>query len=606
MSRVSRRLQIKTALGSVFEFSLIATIPSELMPLCANAAGRPVWEFHVYVSAIAVMICLLMVVLVMARFEANKLVAKSLATLHSNTTLLNGSHINGELFDLRKITAPSQTPTVSNNPCQPRQENGSTNVQCSRTEVTTHTSMYSQTSRRNSSDSYERFVSNNNSISPKTSEDEHNRGKGKSSEGFIKDSSKKQKRGNSGSRTPKRRDSGSEASKPVPLCNSAVALEAIADEVFQSHLPNNGGTSPTFSRGSSSSETNSVCSDVPTIATKKEKPKGRKKTAKVFPVVIPVDEKKSKAGDKEKVKSAEKAKENEKSKEKEKEKEKERNNTSEKRKDKRNKHDVEIKEHSKESRKHEGQFKTPKFENDKVSRRVSLPVELEHTNSKPKEDKPKSHQSLVTSTAGKNQGNSSRSVTSGSSKKAKAVHSNSLPTVTRARKQTSEPREFSNEVLAPHTITEAINSALERTLKHSPTSDTGNQKSSPHNLSRCSSLSPSPSPSDLSPNLSQSSRSSSYSSVVGSEESGSGSSEHSGKRKKARKPSPLTIQKKTGTSSKDSLCMIIHFFKLVSCYRFSSALNLGCRVNNCLTYELTSSGGYFFNPFKMKGNVIKK
>lgn len=563
MSRVSRRLRIKTALGAVFEFSLIATIPSELIPFCAAAAGRPVWEFHVYVSAIAIMFGLLMVVLMMAHFEANKLIATSFSASRPTTTtaFLNGTHMNGELFDLRKITASSGPPSVSNGPyTQATDTNGSTNIRRPKKEVVspekTKAKMSSQAIRRSLSNGCDGLISNNNSISNESQENERNRDKVKSNDSSPKESGKKQRKNSGGSQTVKRKDSDSEVPKPLVPSSFRAILETTPDQVFQTEVADSGTISPTYSRESSSSDANSVCCDVPTtLPSKKEKSKVRKKTAKVSPAVIPVEEKRSK------VKGAEKEKEKEKTKTKEKEKS---SNALESGKDKKNRHGVETKEESKEPRKQEVSTKTLRSQKEKGSktRRVSLPVELEHANGKSKDDRSKSnHSTSATNGAGKTQGKSATS-----NKKNPVTHSISLPATTRVQKQTSDPAEFSDEFCTPHTITEAINSALERTLKHSPTGDSANPKSLSREQSRCSSVSPSPSLSDSSQNLSQSSRSSSYSSVVGSEESASGSSEHSHKRKKhskALKPSPLIIPKNTESTRKTKL-FYVDFFRYAS------------------------------------------
>lgn len=547
MSRVSRRLRIKTALGAVFEFSLIATIPSELIPFCAAAAGRPVWEFHVYVSAIAIMFGLLMAVLMMANFEAKKLIATSFSPSRPSTTFLNGTHMNGELFDLRKITASPEPPSVSNSPyTEATDTNGSTNVRRPKKEVIspekTKGKTSSQAIRRSLNNGCDGLISNNNSISNENQENERNRDKVKNIDSPWKESGKKQRKSSSGSQTVKRKDSDSEVPKPIVPSSFRATLETMPDQVFQTEVTDSGTISPTYSRESSSSDANSVCCDTPTtLPSKKERSKVRKKTAKVSPAVITAEEKRSK------VKGAEK----EKTKTKEKEKS---NNALESGKDKKNRHGIDTKEENKEPRKQEVSTKTLRSQKEKSAktRRISLPVELEHGNGKSKDDRSKSHQSTsATNSTGKTHSQAGKSATS--NKKNPISHSNSLPASTRAQKQTSDLAEFSDET--PHTITEAINSALEITLKQSPTGDSANPKSSSREQSRCSSVSPSPPLSDSSQNLSQSSRSSSYSSVVGSEESASGSNENCHKRNKkqhskAPKPSPLTIQKNTSTRKK--------------------------------------------------------
>ena len=525
VSRVSRRLQIKTSLGSVFEFSLIATIPSELIPLCAAAAGRPRWEYQAYVSAAAIMVCLLAVTLVLAHFEARKLVTASLASLPHNQVLFNGTHMNGDVFDLRKISASAQAPLISDNLYLPRQgTNGS--ARANTKEVITAEKMkgnsYSQPFRRSSSDSCERLASNNNSITSETSE--YDRLKVKAND---KDLTKKQKKTTSGNQQTKRKYSDTENSKPFVLAFPCVsATDTSAMELLNSECPVN--ETVKSQRDSSSSDGNSVCSDV-TVATlpaKKEKSKIRKKTAKVSPAFVPVEEKKTKVFEKVKVKDNENTKD------------KEKTDSLERGKDRKVKQNSETKEDIKEPKKQDVSSKSVKPQNNKAtsktSRKTSLPTELEQTHPKPKLDKSKS---LPTGSVSKPQ-----SSKSGHSIANKKNSSNSS-------KQTQQSEN------TPHTITEAINSALEITLKHSPTSETGQSFSRSH--SRCSSTSPSPPLSDSSQNLSQSSRSSSYSSVVGSEESAN--SEPSARRKKHSKnpkPSPLVIQKPTEHTSKYPKLMI--------------------------------------------------
>ncbi len=515
---MSRRLQIKTSLGSVFEFSLIATIPSELIPLCAAATGRPRWEFQAYISTAAIMICLLIVTLVLAHFEARKLITASLASLPCNQVLLNGTHMNGEIFDLRKISASAQSPIISDNVYLSHQgSNGS--ARASTKEVTaekTKDNSYSQPFRRSSSDNCERLASNNNSITSETSE--YDRLKVKANE---KDLTKKQRKNTS--QPTKRKDLDTENSKANVISFPGVtAVDTSAMELLNSECPVSETVKP--QRESSSSDGNSVCSDTttPTFPAKKDKSKIRKKTAKVSPAFVPVEEKKTKVVDKLKLKDNESTKD------------KEKKESLERGKDRKFKQNGESKEDVKEPKKQDVN-KSVKLQNNnkatsKSSRKISLPSELEQTRPKPKLDKSKS---LPVSSTSKPQ--SSKSGHSAANKK-------------NSSKQTQQNED------TPHTITEAINSALEITLKNSPTAETGQSFS--RSRSRCSSTSPSPPLSDSSQNLSQSSRSSSYSSVVGSEESAN--SEPSGRKKKHSKnlkPSPLIIQKPTEHTSKYQLMM---------------------------------------------------
>jgi hypothetical protein len=508
VSRVSRRLQIKTSLGSVFEFSLIATIPSELIPLCAAATGRPRWEYQAYISSAAIMICLLVATFVLAHFEARKLITASLASLPRNQVLLNATHLNGEIFDLRKISPSTQAPLLPDSMYPPhRDSNGSARVNTKDTIPAEKTKgvSYSQPFRRSSSDNCERLASNNNSITRQTSDSDYDKTKVKPND---KDFTRRQKK--TTTQPIKRKDSDTDNSKSfVQAFPTITAVDTSTTELNSECAVNETVKSQ---RDSSSSEgNNSVFSDttVRALPAKKDKSKVRKKTAKVSPAFVPVEEKKTKVVEKVKGKDNENIKD------------KEKTDSLEKGKDRKLKQNTESKEDIKEPKKQDAN-KSVKVQNSKAtsktSRKTSLPCELEQPHSKPKLDKSKS---LPISSGGKPQ----------SSKSGNKKNSSNSSKNTQQNEDT------------PRTITEAINSALEITLKNSPTAETGQNFSRSH--SRCSSTSPSPPLSDSS----QSSRSSSYSSVVGSEESAN--SEPSGKRKKSsKKPSPLVIQKPTEHTSK--------------------------------------------------------
>ena len=502
----------------MFEFSLIATIPSELIPLCATAAGRPRWEYRAYVSAFALMICLLVVTFVLAHYESRKLITASLTSLPHNHVLLNGTHLTGEIFDLRKISASPQAPLIPDNNYIPPQRSklGSTKTtteEANNVEKAKGNS-YTQSHRKTSSDCCERLVSNNNSIASEASE--YERLKVKPGD---KDQARKQKKiTSSNQQSTKNSDTGNSKPYVMPF-PSVIKIDNPAIELPNSmHPVSDTGKSQ---RDSSSSEGASVFSDasVATLPVKKDKSKIRKKTAKVSPAFIPVDEKKTKVSDKIKVKEHEDTKE------------KGKTDSLDRGNDKKAKQIDKTKQDTKEAKKQDLNTKTVKQLNNKstgkTTRKTSLPSDLEPTRPKTKLDKSKSLPSdSVTKPL------SSRSGLNSTNKK------NSL---------NSNKKTQCNED-TPHTITEAINSALEITLKHSPTNETSQNFSRSH--SRCSSTSPSPPLSDSSQNLSQSSRSSSYSSVVGSEESTNSEPTTRKKKHSKQKPSPLVIQKPAGHSSK--------------------------------------------------------
>lgn len=460
------------------------------------------------------MICLLIVTLVMAHFEARKLITASLPSLPQGQILLNGTHMNGDLFDLRNISAPTQSPLISQNLYAPRQDSNGSSRTARKEAVPVEkpkACSYPQSVRGSFSENSERLASNNNSITTEASE--YDRHKVKTND---KDLGRKQKK--TTSQQTKRKDLDIDNPKTSVLAFPNNTIDSTTIELTNSGCP--GDESVKLQRNSSSSDANSVSSDV-TVASlpgKKDKSKiVRKKSAKVSPAVAPVEEKKTKVVDKVKVEDNESTKD------------KEKTDSFEKTKQRKTKQEAKEDNTGKESKKHDAVSKLVKPLNNrttnKTSRKTSLPTELEQTHSKPKLDK-------------------SKSLPAGSTSKTQSSKSGQNV----ANKKNSNKTQQNGDT--PHTITEAINSALEITLKHSPTAETNQNLSRSH--SRCSSASPSPPLSDSSQNLSQSSRSSSYSSVVGSEESAN--SEHSVRKKKhhSKKPSPLVIQKPTEHTSKDS------------------------------------------------------
>lgn len=100
MSRVTRKLEVKTTLGPVMEFTLVATIPTHLLPLCSSALGRNSWEPVVQVVAVVLMGVVFLAVVIAAYAEARRLVFLS----HPEMQLLQmKEEERGPIFDLNAI-----------------------------------------------------------------------------------------------------------------------------------------------------------------------------------------------------------------------------------------------------------------------------------------------------------------------------------------------------------------------------------------------------------------------------------------------------------------------------------------------------------------------
>lgn len=99
MSRVTRRLEIITTFGPIMEFTLVATIPSHLLPLCAAAMGQSSWEPVLQTLTVIVMAILFIGVVIAAYSEARSILGLSLPT----TSLLLNCEERGQVFDLKTI-----------------------------------------------------------------------------------------------------------------------------------------------------------------------------------------------------------------------------------------------------------------------------------------------------------------------------------------------------------------------------------------------------------------------------------------------------------------------------------------------------------------------
>ena len=82
------------------EFTLVATIPPHLLPLCATAMGRMSWEPVLQIVAVIVMFVLFLAILLGAYTEARRLVFLSSPEMQM---LQLGHEDRGKVFDLNAI-----------------------------------------------------------------------------------------------------------------------------------------------------------------------------------------------------------------------------------------------------------------------------------------------------------------------------------------------------------------------------------------------------------------------------------------------------------------------------------------------------------------------
>ena len=100
MSRVTRKLEVKTTLGPVMEFTLVATIPTHLLPLCASSLGHNSWEPILRGAVVFLMGVVFLGVVIAAYAEARKLAFLS----HPEVQLLQMKEEDrGPIFDLNAI-----------------------------------------------------------------------------------------------------------------------------------------------------------------------------------------------------------------------------------------------------------------------------------------------------------------------------------------------------------------------------------------------------------------------------------------------------------------------------------------------------------------------
>ncbi|XP_032238964.2 transmembrane protein 131 isoform X2 [Nematostella vectensis] len=100
MSRVTRKLEVKSTFGPVMEFMLVATIPPHLLPLCAAATGRSNWG-PIVQGIMAIAMGVVCVFVVMAAYsEAKKILG---VCLRDRPIFDMNAEEIGQVFDLNAI-----------------------------------------------------------------------------------------------------------------------------------------------------------------------------------------------------------------------------------------------------------------------------------------------------------------------------------------------------------------------------------------------------------------------------------------------------------------------------------------------------------------------
>jgi hypothetical protein len=109
-SRVMRTLQVVTLMGRTMEFTLLATLPHHLLPLCSSALPRPFWEAYLHATAAVVMSTAFIVVIFFAYFDSRKYVLHCTFSGSARSSLGNSGlkqqdeiYTPGTVFDLNAI-----------------------------------------------------------------------------------------------------------------------------------------------------------------------------------------------------------------------------------------------------------------------------------------------------------------------------------------------------------------------------------------------------------------------------------------------------------------------------------------------------------------------
>lgn len=106
MSRIQRTLTIFTSLGTEFNYTLQATVPTHTLSKCAASLPRPNWEPVLYYSIVCVMGFILFCILVASYFEADRIFVADI--LKRKVKMSNGSpsYQKEKIFDLKMIGVP--------------------------------------------------------------------------------------------------------------------------------------------------------------------------------------------------------------------------------------------------------------------------------------------------------------------------------------------------------------------------------------------------------------------------------------------------------------------------------------------------------------------
>ncbi|XP_068240543.1 transmembrane protein 131 isoform X9 [Palaemon carinicauda] len=123
LSKVQQRLVIHTNLGLVdsseevhswrrddepgrVEYSLVATVPTELLAKCGSAVPRPSWEPLLYYAVLPLMVAMLIGAIILSALEADHILKSTLIAM--TTTIPSNGHApnfdKSKVFDLRTIT----------------------------------------------------------------------------------------------------------------------------------------------------------------------------------------------------------------------------------------------------------------------------------------------------------------------------------------------------------------------------------------------------------------------------------------------------------------------------------------------------------------------
>ncbi|XP_060574251.1 transmembrane protein 131-like isoform X2 [Ruditapes philippinarum] len=103
MSRIQRTLTIFTSLGTEFNYTLQATVPTHTLSKCAASLPRPNWEPVLYYSIVCVMSFILFCILVASYFEADRIFVADI--LKRKVKMCNGTptYQKEKIFDLKNI-----------------------------------------------------------------------------------------------------------------------------------------------------------------------------------------------------------------------------------------------------------------------------------------------------------------------------------------------------------------------------------------------------------------------------------------------------------------------------------------------------------------------